>query len=187
MRAARCSILNERLPSGRFAPGVSGNPAGRPRLPVEFRETVTRLAAGAADVLAQLLDGEIAAPVAVRARVALGLLALGVSRASEPDAEPPPPVMIVQAADPVAPELWEALAARLFGLSSELADLDLAGTDRRTVTDAAALLAWVAEGDLATVAAIRAVPWDATARQLAWGWSPDKTPDARHDARAEQD
>ena len=170
----------ERLPSGRFAPGVSGNPAGRPRLPAAFRETVARLAAESADVLAQMLSGEPPAPVAVRARVALGLLALGVARAAEPD--PDPPVMIVKAADPVAPDLWEAIAALLLGMPFEAAGAEgVSGAERRSVTDAAALLGWVAGGELDTVAAIREAPWDVTARHLAWGWSPSARPEAGDD------
>jgi hypothetical protein len=166
----------ERLPSGRFRPGQSGNPAGRPRLPAEFRETVTRLAGSSAELLEQLVAGELAAPVAVRARVALGLLALGVARAGA-DEPPPVPVVIVQAAEPVNPELWHAVARLVFGLPA-----DLAGAEFRTAADVAALLGWIEAGDLSSAEDIAAAPWDVAARHLAWGWRPV----ARREGGAEQ-
>jgi hypothetical protein len=44
--------------SGRFQPGHSGNPGGRPKMPAELREAMQCMADDAADVLRQCLTSD---------------------------------------------------------------------------------------------------------------------------------
>lgn len=45
-------------PSTQFAPGVSGNPAGRPPLPVDYKEAIALLEPKAVEVLRDVLEDE---------------------------------------------------------------------------------------------------------------------------------
>ena len=67
-----------RAPSGRFLPGVSGNPAGRPVVLAEVVEAARRHSLEAVAVLAEIMNDKTVHPYArARAAIEIKLIAFG--------------------------------------------------------------------------------------------------------------
>lgn len=159
---------------GQFAPGVSGNPGGRPAYPAELRDACREATADAVQALRELLTSK-REPGAVRLRAARELLDRGYGPPSAAPPAPPAPPQI----EGVAVDLDAAHAARRVAELVEavyvlgVAELPREGAPWRRLTEFRELRKWALAGDL-TEAELRGLGLHEIGSLLPWGWRPER-------------
>ncbi|MBN9559501.1 MAG: hypothetical protein J0H14_02075 [Alphaproteobacteria bacterium] len=168
--AAPSALL--RTAFGQFAPGVSGNPGGRPSYPVELRDACREATAEAVAVLRELLSSK-REPGSVRLRAARELLDRGYGPPAPTAPDPPAPPVI----EGVAIDVEAAAAARRVVELVEAAyvlgvvELPREGAAWRRIDDFRQLRQWARDGAL-TEAELRALELTRPGALLPWGWKP---------------